>query len=63
MRCFGVCHEFVYLFVIFKLLHIFNVPTWAVLKAKASAVAALHLVLGLGRAAPQEIFEGLNLRG
>lgn len=26
-----------------------------------SAVAALHLVLGLGKAAPQEILEGLNL--
>lgn len=63
MQCdvFGICHEFVYLCVIFELLKIFNVSMWGVLKAKASAVAAS--CAGLGKAAPQEIFEVLNLTG
>lgn len=62
VRCFGVCHGFVNICVIFKVLKRFNVPTWGVLKAKALAVAALRLVLGLGKAPSQEILEGLNLK-
>lgn len=55
VRCFWFCHGFVYFCVVLKLLKIFNVSAWGFLKAKVSAVANLHHILELGRAAPQVI--------